>query len=327
MAHKYRDEVVGKRFLSVSASSKLKLSKISEWGWKAGVIRAATHKDNTNKDLQVLVEYDGLEWQKREWVSVYREDMFKVFMVESGLYWARRPNPHGSGTLLWPALKFTTLVARVDLKGLQPLEFLHDQYLLFSSDSQLQPYKEWDPGLAGGLRGQAAAEVREAARVWCEAQDGQRILLTTPSVLVGYRVQVYRSEGTTQFYTAVIVGYNETNRELTVTDDTVLEEHNEDPCLLQMRLIGDGVVESIMRGEEVGITPRRSRSSVAATPNHFPPTARRRGGESGHQHHQHQLQSQGEVRKLRRNHIVQTTPSSNNNKGKKSSEVKFLMCC
>ncbi|KAF7265412.1 hypothetical protein GWI33_021170 [Rhynchophorus ferrugineus] len=29
-----------------------------------------------------------------------------------------------------------------------------------------------------------------------------------------------------------------------------------------MRLIGDGVVESIMRGENVGITPRRSRSSA-----------------------------------------------------------------
>lgn len=29
-------------------------------------------------------------------------------------------------------------------------------------------------------------------------------------------------------------------QDLTVTDDTVLEEHNEDPALVQMRLIGDG---------------------------------------------------------------------------------------
>jgi hypothetical protein len=29
-------------------------------------------------------------------------------------------------------------------------------------------------------------------------------------------------------------------QDLTVTDDTVLEEHNEDPCIVQMRLIGDG---------------------------------------------------------------------------------------
>lgn len=52
-------------------------------------------------------------------------------------------------------------------------------------------------------------DVREATRRWMEAQDGQRILLTTPSVLVGFRVEVYRSEGTTQWYTAVICGYNE----------------------------------------------------------------------------------------------------------------------
>lgn len=54
MACKYRDEIVGKRFLSVSGFTKLKLSKISEWGWRAGVIRAASHKDNTNRDLQVI---------------------------------------------------------------------------------------------------------------------------------------------------------------------------------------------------------------------------------------------------------------------------------
>jgi len=27
---------------------------------------------------------------------------------------------------------------------------------------------------------------------------------------------------------------------LAVTDDTVLEEHHEDPCLIQMRLLDDG---------------------------------------------------------------------------------------
>lgn len=55
-------------------------------------------------------------------------------------------------------------------------------------------------------------ELRAAVRRWSELQDGQRILVTTPSVLVGYRVEVYRAEGTTQWYTAVIVSYNEATR-------------------------------------------------------------------------------------------------------------------
>lgn len=55
-------------------------------------------------------------------------------------------------------------------------------------------------------------ELRAAVRRWAEQQDGQKILLTTPSVLMGYRVEVYRAEGTTQWYTAVIIGYNEATR-------------------------------------------------------------------------------------------------------------------
>lgn len=64
MAYKCREEIVGKRFLSVSGYTKLKLGKISEWGWRAGVIRAASHKDNTHKDLQVIL-YPDEKLQKR----------------------------------------------------------------------------------------------------------------------------------------------------------------------------------------------------------------------------------------------------------------------
>lgn len=52
---KIRDEVVGKRFLSVSGGSKLKLSKIREWDWRAGIVRACTHTDAKHPDLQVRI--------------------------------------------------------------------------------------------------------------------------------------------------------------------------------------------------------------------------------------------------------------------------------
>lgn len=70
-------------------------------------------------------------------------------------------------------------------------------------------FQEWDTSLPG-LKDYP--ELKLAVKHWCEQQDGQRILLTTPSVLVGYRVEVYRAEGTTQWYTAVIIGYNEATR-------------------------------------------------------------------------------------------------------------------
>ena len=55
MAYKYREEIVGKRFLCVSGFTNLKLGKINEWNWRAGVIRAASHKDTSHQDLQVLI--------------------------------------------------------------------------------------------------------------------------------------------------------------------------------------------------------------------------------------------------------------------------------
>ncbi|XP_045769375.1 probable JmjC domain-containing histone demethylation protein 2C isoform X2 [Maniola jurtina] len=264
MAFRYREDLVGKRFLSVSGVSKINVNKVSEWGWKAGVIRAASHKDNKNKELQVLVEYDGVDWQRREWVPVYSRRTFRVFLVERTLVWA--PRKLEKEEVKWPALTFTPLSADVTLQAdAQPVEFLHDRLLHFLDYANLQPYQEWDSCLAGSEAGvdpaTLSALTAEAAE-WRTIQDGQRILTTTPSVLGGCRAQVYRVAGATQWYTAVIVGVNEHTGELTVTDDTVLEEHSEDPSLVQMRLLGDGVIESIMRGEVVGVMPRRSRSNL-----------------------------------------------------------------
>lgn len=65
--------------------------------------------------LQVLVEYDDVEWHRREWISVYKEGLFHLFMVEQGLYWAERTDPFTSShsTVLWPALVSTYLLVVV----------------------------------------------------------------------------------------------------------------------------------------------------------------------------------------------------------------------
>ena len=55
-------------------------------------------------------------------------------------------------------------------------------------------------------------EQMQAVLRWRHAQDAQRLMLQTPSLLVGYRVEVYRQEGTTQWYTAVIHDFNENTK-------------------------------------------------------------------------------------------------------------------
>ena len=109
-------------------------------------------------------------------------------------------------------------------------------------------------------------------RRWLEEGAAQRLLLTTPSVLLGERLSVYRVEGTTQWYSAFIIAHNQETGEFTVTDDTVLEEHLENPDLVQMRILGEGVVEAMLRGGTGGgaTAPRRSRASAYRLPAKVP---------------------------------------------------------
>ena len=50
-----RADLVGKRFLYVTQSGSLKpkLSKISDWNWKAGIIRCSSHVNINEPELQV----------------------------------------------------------------------------------------------------------------------------------------------------------------------------------------------------------------------------------------------------------------------------------
>lgn len=57
--------------------------------------------------LQVYVEFDDLEWDKREWVKVYED--FQIFLLEHQLVWdKRKEGAQLQGTkakqIQWPAL-------------------------------------------------------------------------------------------------------------------------------------------------------------------------------------------------------------------------------
>lgn len=48
------------------------------------------------------MEYDGVDWQRREWVAVYSRRTFRVFLVERTLVWA--PRKVDDKEVKWPAL-------------------------------------------------------------------------------------------------------------------------------------------------------------------------------------------------------------------------------
>ena len=66
--------------------------------------------------------------------------------------------------------------------------------------------QEWDPATPGlAVCTRSESEVRK----WSEDAAAQRLLLTMPSELLGQRLSVYRVEGTTQWYSAFIIGHNQ----------------------------------------------------------------------------------------------------------------------
>ena len=133
------------------------------------------------------------------------------------------------------------------------------QSLNFNSFIISSLFQYWDPSAKGVKH---STEIEKKVNEWADLQRSQHLLTNLVQLVLGLRIEVYRADGTTQWYTAVTTGYNATAHEYTLTDDTVLEEHFEDPRLTQMTVLGGrNVLESLLRGDNV--VPRRSRSSVA----------------------------------------------------------------
>ncbi|KAF7475691.1 probable JmjC domain-containing histone demethylation protein 2C isoform X2 [Marmota monax] len=267
MAVESRPELVGKRFLCVAIGEEVRPER-GESGrcrrsWRAGVIRAVSHRDSRNPDLAVYVEFDDLEWDKREWVKVYED--FSTFLVEYHLIWAKRNDPsqtQGSKSkqIQWPALTFKPLVEKSIPSSITAVEFLIDKQLDFlTEDSAFQLYQDDIDSLNPVLRDNP--QLHEEVKVWVKEQKVQEIFMQGPYSLNGYRVRVYRQDSATQWFTGIITHHDLFTRTMIVMNDQVLEPQNVDPSMVQMTFLDD-VVHSLLKGENIGITSRRrSRAS------------------------------------------------------------------
>ncbi|XP_051883340.1 probable JmjC domain-containing histone demethylation protein 2C [Pristis pectinata] len=271
MAAGPRMELVGKRFVCVGDSgSELDVSRIHEWEWRAGVIRAVSYREPSNSELSAYVEFDDLEWEKREWVKVYED--FQIFLVEHQLVWAKRKNPSQSQgsknkQIQWPALTFKSVVGKTVLHLLIAIEFFVDKQLNFiPGDSAFQVYQDDIDSLSPVLRDNPP--LHEEVKAWVKEQKVQEIFMQGPYSLNGYRVRVYRQDSATQWFTGIITYHDLLSRTMIVMNDQVLEPQNVDPSMVQMTFLDD-VVHSLLKGENIGITSRRrSRSNQNSSAVH-----------------------------------------------------------
>ncbi|KAG7325568.1 hypothetical protein KOW79_011884 [Hemibagrus wyckioides] len=276
-----RPELVGKRFLCVSGEAPPELEEIARWPWRVGVIRAVSHRDTDNPELTVYVEFDDLEWEKREWVKVYED--FQIFLLEQQLVWAKRKESSQlQGTrakqIQWPALTFKPLVGKSVLGSITAVEFFSDRQLDFlTDDGACQPYQDEVDSLSPVLRDNP--QLHEEVKSWVKDQKVQEIFMQGPYSLNGYRVRVYRQDSATQWFTGIITHHDLFSRTMVVMNDQVLEPQNVDPSMVQMTFL-DNVVHSLLKGENIGITSRRrSRSSQNSNTAHT--TGGRPSGNTG----------------------------------------------
>ncbi|KAM4636089.1 putative JmjC domain-containing histone demethylation protein 2C isoform 2-T2 [Discoglossus pictus] len=268
MALEARPELVGKRFVCVVRGGEeppelVDIGQIGRRAWRAGVIRAVSHRDNQNPELAVYVEFDDLEWDKREWMKVYED--FTAFFVEFQLVWAKRKDPSQSqGSKVkqtqWPALAFKPLVGKGACNSITAIEFLVERHLEFvTEDSAFQPYQDEVDSLNPVLRDNP--QLHEEVKAWVKEHKVQEIFMQGPYSLNGYRVRVYRQDSATQWFTGIITHHDLFTRTMIVMNDQVLEPQNVDPSMVQMTFLDD-VVYSLLKGENIGITSRRrSRSN------------------------------------------------------------------
>ena len=107
---------------------------------------------------------------------------------------------------------FEPYVDKIGLKErqLKPVEYLDDKELDFRRYDELRKYEE--SSLDQEKSTSENKELRGYVNSWADYQKQQNFLIQTPSILIGYRVQVYRATGTTQWFTAVIGPYQEDSK-------------------------------------------------------------------------------------------------------------------
>ncbi|XP_056425862.1 lysine-specific demethylase 3B [Hyla sarda] len=105
--------------------------------WEGGTVRGL--KGAAPEELAVFVEFDEKSSKPHSWVQVHGEDVL-VILLEGPLVWSPRKEPlliQGSRICPthWPALTFTTLVDKLGLGTLVPIEFLLEEVLHFLPDA------------------------------------------------------------------------------------------------------------------------------------------------------------------------------------------------
>ncbi|TNM98705.1 hypothetical protein fugu_013269, partial [Takifugu bimaculatus] len=188
--------------------------------------------------LQVFVEFENAT-QRRSWVKVYDERV-KAVMVEDSIVWISRSDRTGatgaSGSATpCPALVFRSLVDRIGLGSLVPVEYFGSSNCEFLPDRKLLQRFEVDKDLRHPLLLEQPS-LQAAISSWHSDFELQEIFRKGSYTIQGRRVRVYQPEFEECWATGLVSQHDPISHIMEITLDGGEENHKVDPRVIHVML-------------------------------------------------------------------------------------------
>ncbi|KAM4554799.1 lysine-specific demethylase 3B isoform 2-T2 [Odontesthes bonariensis] len=207
----------------------------------------------TAAGLTVFVEFENAS-QRCSWVQVY-DDVVKAVLVEDSIVWAGRAD--GSGTAAvsasaaaWPALAFRSLVDRVGLGSLVPVEYFGNKNFEFLPDNKTVQKFEIDKDVRHTLLLEHPS-LQAAISSWRTDFELQEIFRKGSYTIQGRRVRVYQPEFEECWASGLVSQHDPISHIMEITMDKAEENQMVDPR----------VIHVMLTEEELGKNGRRRKDS------------------------------------------------------------------
>ncbi|XP_076020910.1 lysine-specific demethylase 3B isoform X2 [Genypterus blacodes] len=205
--------------------------------------------------LTVFVEFENAV-QRCSWVQVYGEGV-RAILVEDSIVWANRTE--GTGTAgapppatAWPALLFRSLVDRVGLGALVPVEYFGNRNFEFLSDKKTVQRFEVEKDIGHPLVLEQPS-VQAAISSWHSDFELQEIFRKGSYTIQGRRVRVYQPEFEECWAWGLVSQHDPVSHIMEITLDKGDENQMVDPR----------VIHVMLAEEELGKNGRRKKESEA----------------------------------------------------------------
>ncbi|KAM4809594.1 lysine-specific demethylase 3A [Rhinophrynus dorsalis] len=229
--------LVGRKFACLLRNDlELEDTPVSEWPWKNGVIRAASHKDITCTDIKIFLEFEDEPWENRIWLELYGAEV-QLFLVEHSLVLADRVCPSNpSVSVQCPAMTFKCLVENTPFEKTACIQFLGDKNKVFLDKELVKPVRDRET-LKQFM--QVNRTFNRAFQDLIRKNVDESRLLEGTRTIIGRPIRVYSMDPSAQWFTATILNCRCAAQALEIKCEQLPALKIVDPALIHVLFVNE----------------------------------------------------------------------------------------